>query len=89
MRELTSRPTTDPFATLVSLTAAALTGVGTPSRSKAAASEGGESLLDRLDRWLWKTRQDDLERALANATDLADLEARLRARERGVLHRYY
>jgi hypothetical protein len=83
----------DPFATLVSLTAAALTGPVTsvtddrPAPGKPGSRNG--SLLDRLDRWLWKQRQRDLERALTSAVDVEEIEARLRERERRLLQRYY
>ena len=46
-------------------------------------------LLARIERWAWNARQRDLERALTSATDLADVERRLRAHERGLLQRYY
>ncbi len=87
------RPDRDPFATLVSLTAAALTGpVTSPTDVRPATTQPaarGGSLLERLDRWLWKERQRDLERALTSAVDVADVEARLRDRERKLLQRYY
>jgi hypothetical protein len=43
--------------------------------------------LERLDAWAWRERQKDHEAYLAQSSDLADLEARLRALERGA--RYY
>lgn len=83
----------DPFATLISLTATALSAPLTPHAEKAGGPEKtpapGRSLLERLDRWLWQERQRDLERALTDATDIADVEARLRDRERRLLQRYY
>ncbi|MEO8304658.1 MAG: DUF3563 family protein [Betaproteobacteria bacterium] len=47
------------------------------------------SLLERLDRWLWKREQREVEAHLSNATDVYDLEARIRDLERGVMYRYY
>lgn len=90
MTHRTLRPHDDPFATLVSLTAAALTGPIAPPAGAARTSETkAASLWVRLDRWLWKLRQQDLERALTSAVDVADVEARLRGRERRLFHRYY
>ena len=43
----------------------------------------------RLDRWFHDARQRDDEAFLAAATDLSDLERRLRRLERGVGARYY
>jgi len=90
MKDLTRRSPTDPFSTMVSLTAAALTGHNAehaPRQEKNVRSSG--SIFARLERWLWNARQRELERALTTATDVADVEARLRARERQLLHRYY
>jgi hypothetical protein len=87
------RPSRDPFATLISLTAAALSAPASPRADPAPAvappAARGGSLLDRLDRWLWKARQRDLERALTTAVDVTEVEARLRDRERKLLQRYY
>ena len=47
------------------------------------------SILERLERALWRARQRDRERALEGATDAADLEARLRRLELRTLYRYY
>jgi hypothetical protein len=49
----------------------------------------GRSLLDRLDQWVWSSHQRDLEHSLASASDLADLERRLKASERTAFYRYY
>jgi len=38
--------------------------------------------LDRLDRWFWRQRQKDRDAYLAGATDIADVERRLRDLER-------
>jgi hypothetical protein len=46
------------------------------------------SLLDCLDQWQRSQRQRAVERYLAKSTDLCDLEARLRALDRPVGHRY-
>ena len=63
------RPRCDPFSTLVALTASALARnrgpQGRPERP--ARSLAGKSLLDRLEGWLWRARQRDLEQALATA----------------------
>ena len=45
-------------------------------------------LLDCLDQWQRSQRQRAVERYLAKATDLCDLEARVRALDRPVGHRY-
>lgn len=89
MKDATRRPPMDPFATLVSLTAAALTGNPRPAPTRETNTRSTDSLLRRVERWLWNARQRELERALTNATDIADVEARLRARERQMFHRYY
>ncbi len=41
------------------------------------------SLLERLDHWFWKQEQRAIEAHLAEATDIHDLEARIRDLERG------
>ena len=45
--------------------------------------------LDRLDQWAWRQTQKQREAYLAEATDLVDLEHRMRALERNVASRYY
>jgi hypothetical protein len=77
----------DPFATLVNLTAGALSGPHRPAEDAARPDPAPRSLFDRLDAWLWTARQRDLERALAGATDAADIDRRLRDHV-GVLGRY-
>jgi len=57
-----------------------------PSRATPAASAG---VWARLDRWFQDARQRDDEAFLAAATDLSDLERRLRRLEQGVGARYY
>ena len=47
------------------------------------------SILERLERALWRSRQRELERALEGSVDAADLEARLRRIEWRMLYRYY
>ncbi len=86
MKDLTRR---SPFATMVSLTAAALTGPAKPAAGVDSNVRSSPSLFGRLEQWLWKSRQRELERALTTASDVADVEARLRARERQLLQRYY
>ena len=70
----------DPFSTMVSLTASALGGTAAARRPAKDENARSTSFLARLERWLWKARQRELERALASATDVTDVEARLRAR---------
>jgi hypothetical protein len=45
--------------------------------------EPKRGLLDRLDDWFWKLEQRALEARLAEATDIYDLEMRIREIERG------
>jgi hypothetical protein len=45
--------------------------------------------MARLERWFWRQRQRDLEAYLAQATDVHDLETRMRTLERDFLHPYY
>ena len=47
------------------------------------------SVLERLERALWRSRQREIERALDGATDAADVEAKLRRLEWRTLYRYY
>jgi hypothetical protein len=68
----------DPFATLVQLTAGALSAPVAMADDAVRPAARRRSLFDRLDAWLWTARQRDLEHALAGATDVADLESRLR-----------
>lgn len=46
-------------------------------------------LLHRLERWFWAKQQRDLEAYLAQASDIHDLETRLRLIEQRGLHAYY
>ena len=41
------------------------------------------SLLDRIDHWFWTLEQRAIEARLAQATDIYDLEVRIREMERG------
>ena len=45
-------------------------------------------LFDRIENWLWTLQQRDVEAYLAKATDLHDLEARIRELERKGPYRY-
>jgi hypothetical protein len=45
--------------------------------------ESKRGLLDRLDDWFWNLEQRALEARLAEATDIYDLELRIREIERG------
>jgi hypothetical protein len=71
---------TSAFAHLCFLVAEALR---TPAAgAPPAAAPTRLHALDRLDRWFWRQRQKDRERYLARATDVADVERRLRELER-------
>ena len=54
-----------------------------------AAAPTRRGFFDRIDHWFWKRRQRAVEAHLGKATDVYDLEARIRDLERGVLYRYY
>ena len=58
-------------------------------RTPAKAPERRRGLLDRLEHWFWTQQQRDLEAYLAKATDVYDLEARIRAIERNGFRPYY
>ena len=60
-----------------------------PERPAAEDAPLRRGLLERLDHWLWKHEQREVEAHLAKSTDIYDLEARIRDLERGVLYRYY
>jgi hypothetical protein len=55
----------------------------------AAPRPSGRGFLDRLDQWFWSGHQRHVEAYLAQAMDVHDLEARIRALERSVPHPYY
>lgn len=61
-------------------------GVSNAGRGLARATR---AWLDRFDRWLWAVRQSEVEAYLAQATDVFDLEARIRALERDFPRPYY
>ena len=77
----------DPIGVWSQITARALF----PKRREvpSAKTRPSRSLFDLLDLWLWNSRQRDLERVLASAKDVAEVEAILQARERQILQRYY
>ena len=54
-----------------------------PTVESRQAKEQSLGVLERLDHWLSQSRQRELDAHLARATDIYDLEARLRALERG------
>ena len=86
-----SLTTTGSYAAIVDLRAAALA-AGAPARpaaSRPATAGASGSLLDRLEHALWRARQRDLERYLAQSVDAADLEDRLRRIDRSMLGRDY
>ena len=61
----------------------------TPSGGVVSAAPARRSWLARIDDWLWKQEQRDIEAYLAQSKDVYDLEARIRELERGVPSRYY
>jgi hypothetical protein len=61
-------------------------GLSDAGRGLARAMRGW---LDQFDRWLWAVRQREVEAYLAQATDVFDLEARIRALERDFPRPYY
>jgi Protein of unknown function (DUF3563) len=82
---------TSPFAHLASLVSEALRGPTPGSRGSAPEmpARSRSSWLERLDHWLWDQRQRDTEAYLAQSSDLADLERRLRDIDRHIASRYY
>ena len=60
-----------------------------PASESERSSALKPSMLERLERALWRSRQREIERQIEGATDAADLEAKLRRLEWRVLHRYY
>jgi len=51
--------------------------------AEAKPEESKRGLLDRIDHWFWTLEQRALEARLAQATDIYDLELRIREIERG------
>ena len=60
-----------------------------PSELPATPPERPRRWLDRLEHWLWKQEQRDIEAYLAKATDIYDLEERLRAIDRNGFRPHY
>ena len=62
-----------------------------PSSEVAPADEkpARPGLFERIDHWFWLRNQRSLETHLGKASDVYDLEARIRDIERGVTCRYY
>jgi hypothetical protein len=52
-------------------------------RSVGAHVARADTVFESLDRWLWKQQMRETEAWLAKATDVCDLEARIRHLERG------
>ena len=74
-----------PFAHMIFLVGEALIGPIAPSASSPRrAKTQRRSWLDRLDSWAWRQHQKEREAWLAQSQDLSELEARLRALDRGV-----
>jgi hypothetical protein len=83
--------TTGSYAAIVDLRAA-MRAARDPARTtsiRPATAAGSRSLLDRLENALWRARQRDLDRYLAQAVDAVDLEDRQRRIDRSMLGRYY
>ena len=91
----TTHPVTDPgFITLCiqmaqstfsdAMPGKAISRTGTPSESVSAVrSPQKPTLLSRLDDWLYRQQVKAREAYLATATDICDLEAKIRHLERG------
>ena len=77
-----------PFAHLCQLVSEALRG---PERKDAEPLESSvqPNWLDRIDQWVWRHALKRRDAYLAQATDLYDLEARLRALDRDMGSRRY
>lgn len=56
---------------------------------KTASNAPRLSLMERLDRWLWRQEVRRREAYLADAKDIVELEDRMRRLEREVRTRYY
>jgi hypothetical protein len=54
-----------------------------PEAPEGERDEPKRGLLDRIDHWFWTLEQRALEARLADATDIYDLELRIREIERG------
>jgi len=83
-----------PFPGVIAVLVEALGGFTPPggvpgSPSRVDSSPGSAGVRTRLEGWFRRARQSDDEAFLAAATDLADLERRVRRLERGVDARYY
>lgn len=59
-----------------------------PDTTESEVAPARLSLLERLDHWFWLREQREVEAHLSKATDIYDLEARIRDLERGVMYRY-
>ena len=60
-----------------------------PSQAPAKPSPPKLGWLARLERWFSRQRQRNVEAYLIQASDIYDLERRMRALERGFIHPYY
>jgi len=60
-----------------------------PATAPARASAPSLGLFERIDAWLWRRQQRDVEAYLARATDRCDLEARVRSLGRQSPNPYY
>jgi hypothetical protein len=61
-----------------------------PRKAVAAKKDAARpSLMDRLDRWLWRQEAREREAYLAGSKDVYELEERIRRMERSVGGRYY
>jgi hypothetical protein len=76
-----------PFAHLCYLVSEALRGPALNDAPNESARRA--HWLDRIDQWVWRNALKRRDSYLAESTDLADLEHRLRGLERGIGARYY
>jgi len=58
--------------------------MASPAPKPTRTSRRDPRLLEKLDQWFWRQRQREREAYLAQAHDLFDLEARMRALDRGL-----
>jgi hypothetical protein len=64
-------------------------GAATPDAAPIDGKPARRGLFERIDNWFRLRNQRSLEAYLGKASDVYDLEARIRDIERGVVHPYY
>ena len=74
---------------ILDVIASALARPAYPAPGGSRSSALKPTVLERLERALWRSRQREIERALEGASDIADVEAKLRRIEWRMLRRYY